>query len=202
MKIIKYKKEKNDRYKLYLEDGSTVETYEDVILDNELLYKKNINDNLIDKIIKDNKYQKNYNACCKYISLRVRSTKEIKEYLKRKEVAEPEIERIIDTLTKRKILDDNIFAECYIKDKLNLTNWGEYKIKNSLQELGITNHIIEKYEYLFEKELQREKIKKIIRKSIKANHKNNNNIRNKIYTNLMNLGYSKDLIIEELNNNF
>jgi regulatory protein len=202
MKIIKYKKEKNDKYKLYLEDGSTLDTYEDVILDNNLLYKDSISSKVINKIIEDNEYQKNYNACCKYISLRVRSIKEIRDYLKRKEVGELESEQIINTLITRNILNDNIFTECYIRDKLNLTNWGEYKIKNSLQELGISNDIIENYECLFDREFQREKIKKIILKSIKSNHKNNSNIRNKLYNNLMNLGYSKDLIIEELNNNF
>ena len=92
------------------------------------------------------------------------------------------------------------FMETY--NKLKLTNWGEFKIKNNLKELGIDNSIIIKYSHLFNEELQKEKIKKIIAKNIKSNHKENSNLKNKIYTNLMNLGYSKDLIINELNNNF
>ena len=42
MKIIKYKKEKSGKYKIYLEDGTTIDTYEDVIINNNLLVKKEI----------------------------------------------------------------------------------------------------------------------------------------------------------------
>lgn len=202
MKIIKYQRKDTDKYKLYLEDGSIIDTYEDVILSNNLLYKKEINIELMNKINKDNNYQKIYNSCVKYISIRIRSVKEIRDYLNRKYVSREVQDEVIDGLIAKNLLDDNIFTEYYIKDKLNLTNWGKFKIRNNLRELGIDNNMIDKYDYLFEGDIERNKIKKIILKSIKANHKNNINLKNKIYNNLMNLGYSRDMILEELNNNF
>lgn len=202
MKIIKYKKKDTNRYTLYLEDGSVIETYDSVIIQNNLLYKKEITTQLMNKINRDNDYQKIFNACIKYISLRVRSIKEVTDYLNKKKISPEMTNEIIDSLVSKNILNDNLFTECYIKDKLKLTNWGKFKIQNNLKELGISNDLIDRYDYLFETNIEKDKIKKIINKMIKANHKDNINLRNKIYTNLMNLGYERDLILEEINNNF
>ena len=202
MKIIKYKKEKSGIYKIYLEDGSTIDTYEDVLINNNILYKDDLDTKLLKKIEASNDYQKIYNSCIKYISLRVRSTKEIKEYLYRKNIDNNTIDKIIKELTDKNILNDNLYTELFIKDKLLLTNWGPYKIINRLRETGIDNNTIDKYMYLFKEADEINKINKIINKSIKSNHKNNINIRNKIYLNLINLGYNNDLIVTELNNYF
>ncbi|UKI27741.1 MAG: RecX family transcriptional regulator [Bacilli bacterium] len=40
-------------------------------------------------------------------------------------------------------LDDRRFTEAYIKDKLNFTSWGDYKIINELNKLGISSLDIE-----------------------------------------------------------
>lgn len=202
MKIIKYKKEKSGKYKIYLEDGTTIDTYEDVIINNNILYKEDIDSKLLDKIEISNNYQKIYNSCIKYISIRVRSTKEIKEYLYRKNIDSTIIGKVIDELTNKNILNDDLYTELYIKDKLLLTNWGPYKIINNLKETGIDNDTIDKYTYLFNEEDEINKIKKIIDKNIKSNHKTNINLRNKIYLNLINLGYNNSLIVQELNNYF
>ncbi len=46
----------------------------------------------------------------------------------------------------------------------------------------------------------REKINKLIEKYLKSDKKNNGfKLKNKIYTNLMNQGFSKDMILEILN---
>ena len=200
MKIIKYKKKDNSKYEVFLEDGEKLDVFEDVILDNNLLYKNNIDGKLLSKIIEDNDVYKIYNSCVKYISIRVRSTKEIRDYLRKKDVSLEEEEKIINKLKDCNLLNDEYFTECFIKDKLNLTNWGEHKIKNKLLECGIDNNIIDKYWYLFDKELLRKKIDKIIVKTKNSSKKNNT--KQKLYVNLMNLGYSKELIWEELNNNF
>lgn len=200
VRIVKYKKENSGKYKIYLEDGSSLDTYEDVLINNNILYKKDINHELLNKIESDNDYQKIYNSCIKYISIRVRSVKEIREYLIRKNISSDMIDKIIDSLISKNILNDNLYTELYIKDKLNLTNWGKYKIINKLREAGIDNDIIYKYDYLFDRDEEIERIKKLINKSIKSNHKNNINFRNKIYTNLVNLGYDKELVIYVLNN--
>ena len=61
MKIEKYKKISDSKYRIILDNGTVTDIYEDVIVKNNLLYKKEIDCNLLNKIEQDNEYQDAYN---------------------------------------------------------------------------------------------------------------------------------------------
>ena len=44
MKIDKIKKMSNNKYKIYFDDGDVLETYDEVIINTNLLYKKEIDE--------------------------------------------------------------------------------------------------------------------------------------------------------------
>ena len=198
MKIIKYVKQNNGNYKIYLDNLKTITINEDIILKYKLLYKKEIDDNLLKEITKDNNNYDIYNKCIKYIAIRLRSTNEIKEYMKRKNIDEEIINKTIERLTKNKLLNDEVFTKAFIKDKLNFTTMGPYRIKQELIKHKIDSDIINKYIYEIDNNLLEEKINKQINKLIKRN-KSKPNLKNKIYHNLLNLGYSNELILNNLN---
>ena len=201
IKIIKYKKENNGKYKLLLEDGSTIDTYEDVILKNNLLYKKDIDDSLYDIIMNDNVYEEAYSKSINYIGIRLRSINEMKVYLKSKKYSEEVINIIIERLIKNNLLNDTIFTQAFINDKLNFTTMGPYKIELELKKHNIDNNIISKCISTIDEDIIYEKINKLITKFIKSNKKYKGFLlKNKIYTNLINLGYSSSMILEVLNN--
>ena len=201
IKIIKYKKENNGKYKLFLEDGSTIDTYEDVILKNNLLYKKDIDDSLYDIIMNDNVYEEAYSKSINYIGIRLRSINEMKVYLKSKKYSEEVINIIIERLIKNNLLNDTIFTQAFINDKLNFTTMGPYKIELELKKHNIDNNIISKCINTIDEDIIYEKINKLITKFIKSNKKYKGFLlKNKIYTNLINLGYSSSMILEVLNN--
>ena len=133
MKIIKYEKKGNNTYKIYLENNQTITVYEDVILKNNLLYKKEIDIELLEKISNDNLYEEIYNKCVKYISVRIRSIYEIREYLRKKEIDSSLIEITIDKLIKNNMLNDEIFAKAFTNDKLNFTTMRPYRIEQELK---------------------------------------------------------------------
>lgn len=200
MKIEKYIKTGKSKYQLYLDNGEVLDTYDDVILKEDLLLKKEFDSYTYQRIITQTKLQEYYNACLKYISIRIRSTKEIIDYLKRKKVAEEDIDYIVQKLTKEKLLDDNYFCQCFIKDKLRFTTMGDYKIIYELKKHNITQNIIENNRYLIDEEVLTEKIDKIIRKKIETNKKlDKSTLRNKLYNNLLNSGYSSSLVTKRLN---
>ena len=200
MKIEKYEKIGQAKYRLYLSNGEVIDTYDEVILKNNLLLKKELDTYLYQKIQTESKLQEYYNACIKYISVRIRSTKEIIDYLKRKNVTEEDINYITTKLTKEKYLDDNYFCQCVIKDKLKFTSMGEYKIIYELKKHNINSSLIEQNQYLITKEIMIEKIDKIIQKKLETNHKlDKQKLRNKLYNQLLNSGYSSSLIVQRLN---
>lgn len=203
MKIEKYEKIGALKYRLYLDNGEIIDTYDDVILENELLLKKELDEHLYNKILIDTNLQEYYNACVKYIQTRLRSTKEIDDYLKRKQVAEEDRIFIIEKLTKKGLLNDKYFTKCFIHDKLKFTNMGEYRIINELKKLNISTPIIEENKYLFNEEIIQEKINKKIEKAIKSNHKlDNYKLRNKLYNSLLRDGYNPSQVISSLNQYF
>lgn len=201
MKIVKYKKGSNGKYKLFLEDGTTIDTYEDVILNNNLLYKKEIDNNLYNVIMNDNMYEEAYNKSVSYIEVRLRSINEIKVYLKNKKYSEEVINSTINRLLKNNILNDEVFAKAFINDKLNFTTMGPYKIELELKKHCIDANIISTYINNIDEDILYEKIDKLIIKFMKTNKKHKGfMLKNKIYNNLFNLGYKSSMILEILNN--
>ena len=200
MKIEKYEKIGTLKYRIYLDNGEVIDTYDEVILENELLQKKELDLGLYNKILIETTRQESYNACCKYISIRLRATKEIEDYLKKKNVSPEDIDNIKEKLTKRGLLNDEYFAECFIKDKLRFTNMGQYRIINELKKLNISSSIIDKKRYLMDDNTMQEKINHQIEKQIKTNQKlDNYKLRNKIYTTRLRAGYDSHQIVNGLN---
>ena len=198
MKIIKYEKKANGNYQIYLDNNQKIKLNEDVILKYKLLYKEEIDEFLLSEIIQDNNNYDIYNKCVKYIGVRLRSINEMKEYMQRKNVGADIIDKTIERLLNNKLLNDEVFTQAFIKDKLNFTTMGPYRIELELQKHKIDNNIINKYMNKIDNNLLEEKINKQINKLIKSN-KNKTNLKNKIYNNLLNLGYSSSLILENLN---
>lgn len=199
MKINKFKKISPNKYKVFIDDKELI-LYEDVILKYELLYKKDINDKLLEEIEKDNYKYLIYDLAVKYISIRMRSKKEIREYLLKKGFNDLEINNTIDKLIKQNLINDNLFCKCYINDKLNLSNDGVNKIKQNLLQMGIEEDIIDNNLSNIDYELIKERLVKIINKDLKLNTKLPvNKLKNKIINRCIMLGYNYELINEILN---
>lgn len=199
MKIEKYESINNGQYKIYLSDGTILKINSDVIINNNLLYKKEIDNTLLNKILKENDNANIYNKCVKYISVRLRSKKEIIDYLKKLNI--DNTADIIDKLTKNNLINDKVFTKAFIKDKINFTSYGPYRIRQELNKYNIDNEIIDKYINDIDEEILIDKVDKQINKMIKSNRKYSGNIlKSKIYNNLYNNGFDKDMIINVLNN--
>jgi len=199
MKIIKYEKKGNNKYKIHLENNESINIYEDVIIKNNLLYKKEMDRELLEKIDNDNSQFDAYNKCVKYISVRIRSKHEIEEYLKKKEIEASLIEETIDKLIKNNLLNDDIFTKAFVNDKIKFTTMGPYRIEQELKKHHIGSNIIYKYLNEIDDVTIDDKINKQINKLIKSSRKKQN-LRNKIYMNLLSLGYSNEMILRNLNN--
>ena len=201
MQIIKYTKKGNGNYDILLDNNKKITLSEDLILKNNLLYKKEVDPYLLEELLTENIKYDIYNKCVKYISIRLRSINEIKEYMKRLNADEVTINNTIDRLLKNNLLNDEVFTKAFIQDKLNFTTMGPYRIEQELKRQHIDNTIISKYLYNIDKDILITKINKQINKLIKSNKKKDN-LKNKIYKNLISLGYSNDMILKELNKYF
>jgi regulatory protein len=201
MKIDKIKKTKSGKYNLVLDNNEKITTYDDVILKNNLLYNKEINSDELLKIMNDTNYYDVYNKTIKYISLKMRSFKEIKIYLSKFNLEEKVLKEIIINLERIGLINDQLFVKSFIHDRMYLSNDGPLKIKEELYNHDIDENIILIEISKIEDSFIKDKVSKLIDKKIKHNHKKADYVlRQKIMFELINLGYEKDLISELLDN--
>lgn len=198
MKINKIKKLSGDKYKIELDNGEKITTYEDVLLEENILYKKEIDNELLNKINIKNDYYKIYTKTLKYIMTKIRSEKEINAYLDKQNLEQKDKEKIISKLKNNGMLNDNNFYIAYISDRIRLSNDGPYKIKNELLnhniDLNKINEELSKYN-----DLIYEKLEKLITKKIKTNKDSEYILKQKLTNYFINLGYEKSMIDEILN---
>lgn len=192
MKIIKYKKIKN-KYRVYFDDESSIDLYDNIILKYSLLLKKQVDENTLKEIEKDNKKEEIYNNCLKYISIKMRSKKEISAYLKRKDYSSEEIEEVIKRLEDNNLINEEDYIRAYIIDKYNLTSDGPYKIKRDLINIGMNSTLIDKYISTITKEEIYNKLDRLIDKKIISLKKYSGDIlKIKLISYFINLGYDKN----------
>ena len=200
MKILKYKKIKN-KYKVYFDNDSSIDLYENTILNNNLLLKKDISESDLDKIKKDNEKEEIYERSLKYINIKMRSKEEIKKYLSKYKYNNSSIEYVIKKLENNKIINDELYIKAYIYDKINLSNDGPNKIKYYLLSEKMDENLINNYIDEIDEEVVKNKLNRLIDKKIKSiKNCSGNVLKQKITMYFINLGYSKEMIEEVLSN--
>lgn len=199
MKIQKYIKDKQNKYKVVIDDEEYI-LYDDVIIKYNLLLTKEIDDSLFKEIILFNDELKSYYDSIKYINKRLRSELEIREYLAKKGLTEAVINKTIKRLKSTKFINDDNYLNAYFKDQINLTNSGPKKIKASLLKLGLNEEAIEEKISSIDKDIWNQKIDKYIDKKISVNHTSScNMLKIKITNDLINLGFDKEDIVSIIN---
>ena len=72
-----------------------------------------------------------------------RSSGDALRLMKRWGVADDDARKVLARLQSERFIDDARYAEAFVRDKLNLSGWGAYKIKMSLRAKGISREVIE-----------------------------------------------------------
>lgn len=194
MKINKFKKVGKNKYKIIF-DNTDLTLYEDVILKYDLLIKKDVDLDLIDKIIEENKYEDAFESSVSYIEIKMRNKKEIINYLRKKEFNESHINYAVDKLNKLNLLNEKRYIEAFINDKVNLTLDGPFKIRKALLDFDFSENDIDNYLNTFNSDIWESKLNKIInkKKSLMKN-KSYTMFINKLKLDLYNMGYDKYMI--------
>ncbi|MBP5684303.1 MAG: RecX family transcriptional regulator [Bacilli bacterium] len=163
MKVNKFKKVGKNKYKVIF-DNTELTLFEDIILKYELLTRSDIDVDLIDKIIEENRWYEAYDMALSYIEIKMRNKREIIKYLEKKMYDEKIINNVIQKLNDLGLLNEKDYIRAFINDKVNLTSDGPYKIKNELLDLDFNENDINDYLYTIEDEIWKEKLIKIINK--------------------------------------
>jgi regulatory protein len=196
MIINNIKKLTKGRYKISFNNDFLI-VYEDILIKYNLLTNKNIDNKIISKIKKDNDYYEIYNTAIRYISIRMRSKKEVFNYLILKFKDDKNVNKVIEIITKERYIDDVKFCKSFVNDKLYLSNDGIDKIKRSLLNYEVDEKTINEIIDEIDLNTIKDKLYKLMDKYININKKySKNQLKNKIIYYFINNGYSKDMILD------
>ncbi len=198
MKVEEIKHLKSGKYKVKI-DGKTLTTYDDVILDNHLLYQKEIEEEEFEKILQDNVQAESYHKALNYALRKIRSIYEMRKYLEKLNIEKKEIEDTIRHLERIGVLSDKAYVKAYVSDSLYLSNDGPHKIKEALMNQDINEDFIFEELDKIDVHYVEEKLAKLIHKKLSRDHKHSSyQLKQKIVLDMVNLGYDRDMILEIL----
>ena len=197
MKIKKYTKDKGNKYKVLIDDTNYI-LFDDVIVKYSLLLKDEISEKELKTIVEENDKLSSYYDSIKYITKKMRSKLEIKEFLRKKMVNENVIDETIKRLEDNHFLNEELFIKAYVNDQINLTNNGKNKILKGLVKLGIDKDSASIYLDNIDNEIFIAKINKYIDKKIstKISRQENKNFEEKEQV----LDDNKKVVIEDVEN--
>lgn len=146
MKISKIEAQKRnkDRLNIYIDDEFAFGISVDIFVKYNLKKDQEIEDEFIKEILLAEENNKAITLAVKYLALRQRSVKEVKDYLKRKGYEDNLIDDTISYLEGKNYLNDYEFAQSFIRDKSYLNKYGINKIRYELMNKGVSREIISK----------------------------------------------------------
>ena len=181
MKIERIKKVGASKYQLILQNKDVITTYEDVILKHNLLYHKEIDEDLLPQLDERN------------------IEKEIDKWLKKFELKKEEEDACVSRVKDVGLLNDQAYACAYVRDKARLSKYGKEKIEQDLKDQGIGEEVRKHALQEIDEIWMYEKLEHAILKKIAQNHRySNRQLKQKIISEFMSLGFLKADILEVL----
>ena len=117
-----------------------------------------------------------YNSVVKYIGAKVKTERQIRDYLYRKEYTKDVIDEVVEKLKEYKIIDDQLYTDMYVRSN---PNYSIMKMKQKLFAGGVKSELVDKAigeideassalknaeKFMKNKELSKENIDKLIRR--------------------------------------
>lgn len=139
MEIYSFKLKSKTNANVFVVDTSEGEfiLHSDIIVKHKI-EKGVINDNIFLLAVNESEILIGLNLCLKYISSKLKTEKQIKDYLYKKEYHKQAVDQIVEKLKEYNVINDEIYAETYTK---NNPNFSKNKIKQKLMSVGVKNDI-------------------------------------------------------------
>ncbi|MFD1739685.1 recombination regulator RecX [Bacillus salitolerans] len=197
-KILTQQKNK-ERYNIYIDDGTgekyAFSVHQDVLIAEQLQKGKEIDEFDIEEIAFMDDVTKAFQKAIVFLSYRMRSTKEIMQHLKEKEIDEPVIQETIQKLKHHQYIDDQGFAEAYAVTNARVSLKGPIVLRDELIQKGISSEVIEHALSKIPYEDQIRYASKVAEKSYNKSTKLSEKMqKQKVTEALVRKGYGKEII--------
>ena len=139
---IEAQKRKEDRVNIYVDEKFFMAIYKEIVFTFNLKKGDNIDEEYLNKILKDEMFLKGKNKALNILSKASQSEKKIREKLN-EDFEEDTIDDLIDFLKKYNFINDGELASKIVNTNVNLNKYGKNKIKQNLYNKGIEKSAID-----------------------------------------------------------
>lgn len=162
IKIVRITTQKNnkERFNIYVDRGNGEEygfsVDQDVLIEFQLRKGTQYSEEELKEILHKDEIKKSYNMSLNYLSFRMRSEKEIKDYLISKSYQVEIVDIVITKLRNNHYVNDMEFAKAFVRSRIKSSTKGPLMLRQELQKKGISETNIQEglKEFRIEKQLE------------------------------------------------
>lgn len=119
-----------------------------------------------------------------------RSSGDALRLMKRWGVDDNDAQRVLQRLIAEQFIDDSRYAAAFVREKINLSGWGSYKIVAALRRKGVDNRIIENALSQYGSVDMEERLQGLLEKKIKTvKYRDTSDLRAKLFRFAASRGY-------------
>ena len=112
-------------------------------------------------------------------------------------VAESDARQVLAKLVRDRFIDDGRYAEAFVREKLRLSGWGEYKIRTALQRKRIDRALIDAALAEADRPAMGERLRRQLeRKARTAKYSTQYELKTKLIRYGLSLGYDYETVVE------
>lgn len=194
---ITQQKRSSHRYNVYLDNKYAFGVSEDVYVTYQLYKGKELTAEQIAVIKEADHVHRAYAMAVNYLSYRMRTEAEMRSYLRKKEIIDDVIDRAIARLYEEKWLDDQVFAETFVRDRINRSTKGPNVIRQELAQKGIDKGIVDEAVRAYTREKQMDKAFALGEKEARKTSRHPLNRRkDQMKSRLLRRGFTQDVVFE------
>lgn len=138
---IEVQKKDDRRANLYLDDKFYAGVSIELIMRHQLKKGMEVDREFLDEIILEDEKVKALDKAVKYIGSTLKTTRQIRDYLRKKEYNSQTIDYVISKMIEYKYLDDTAYAKAFISTYSN--KYGKMKLISALKSKGVSDSVID-----------------------------------------------------------
>jgi regulatory protein len=159
------------RFNIFLDEKYAFSVNEDTLVSHMLRKGIELDEATIAMLKTQDETNKLYGLSINLLSYRMRSEKEIVDYLKKKEAEAEQIEEVISRLQQEGYINDQEFANSFVQSRMTSSSKGPLLLKKELREKGVVASKADQALAIYTTEIQFEKVHKFVEKKMKSNQK-------------------------------
>jgi regulatory protein len=200
MKIVRVSRKDEKNVSVYFDNGERLILSEDTFYNSGLRKGDEISEDRFSFFIEQNILYHIKQRAFSFLARRFHSERELLIKLKQKSYEERLIKLVLNELREKSFIDDQVFADHFIEEKLKKKRWGKNKIRAALFSKGVSASIIDEVLKSFDSEEdQNEAAIGLVQKkyeNLKKRETDNRKLKQKLIAFLLSRGFEYEISVE------